>query len=604
MAEPLGLKIVNDNIYILQKQELTQLIDNDKDGVIDEYRCIANGWGVTPNFHEFAFGLVYRNGKFYGNLATAINPGGASTSPQNFERGRSIEIDPKTGKYKFVTSGLRTPNGIGYGAKGQVYISDNQGDWLPSSKILLLRQGAFYGNRSVDPEGTKGLVDDPPVVWLPQNEIGNSPSNVIPFNYGPYKDQMLHGDVTHGGLKRVYVEVVDGIYQGVVFRMTQGLESGVNRTMVAPDGSIIIGGVGSSGNWGQIGKLPFGLQRLAYNGKSTFEMLEVHAKANGMEIVLTEPLAAGVGDSPEFWRAEQWKYVPTIEYGGPKVDEEVLAVKSVTVSKDRTKVFLELDGLKQEHIVYIRAHTAVRSVSDQPIWTTEAWYTLNRIPKSKGSVKPSAVVEPTSTMTLSESEAGFKPLFDGTDLESFKGWQTDARPVGWTINNGSIVLDPSVSPGGDLVTKEMYGDFELRTLWKISEGGNSGIIYRSTEDQKASYQTGPEYQILDNIKGADGKNPFTSAGSFYALYDPAYDVTMPVGFWNETRIVVKGKIAEHYLNGHLLTRVDMASDEFKYRVANSKFKNWTEFATKSEGHIVFQHHGNPVAFRNIRIKRL
>lgn len=603
LAEPLGIKVVNDKLYVLQKQELTQLIDHDGDGVMDEYRCIANGWGVTDNFHEFAFGLGYRNGKFYGNLATAINPGGASTYPQNEDRGHVIEIDEKTGAYRLISRGLRTPNGVGMGPKGQMYISDNQGDWLPVSKIMLLKEGVFYGNRSVDPEGTKNLKDFPPVVWLPQNEIGNSPSQIAPFNVGPYKDQMVHGDVTHGGLKRVFVEVVDGVYQGAVFRMTQGLESGVNRVVRGPDGAYYIGGVGSSGNWGQTGKLPYGLQQLKYNGKTTFEMAEVRAKANGMELFLTEPLAVGSGETPQYYKVQQFTYVPTKEYGGPKVDEQDVPVKSVTISRDRKTVFLELDGLKEGYVTYIRTSPTLQGKSGQRIWTTEAWYTLNKKPSVTARVNPATVHAAPSSITAAERQDGFVGIFQGRNLDNFKGYRTDERPKGWTVENGSLVYTPGVG-GGNLVTKEQFGDFDLRFSWRISKGGNSGVIYRATEEERQPYMTGIEYQVLDNVDGYDGRNPFTSAASIYALYAPEFDVTKPVGEWNESRIVARGSKVYHYLNGYLVASADTTSEIWNAKIANSKFAAWPNFAKPRIGHIAFQDHGNPVAFRNIRIKKL
>ena len=603
LAEPLGIKVVDDEIYVLQKQELTQLIDHDGDGLIDEYKCIANGWGVTDNFHEFAFGLGYDNGKFYGNLATAINPGGASTYPQNMDRGHVIEIDKATGEYRLISRGLRTPNGIGRGPKGQMYLSDNQGDWLPVSKIMLLREGVFYGNRSVDPEGTKDLKDFPPVVWLPQNEIGNSPSQIAPLNVGPFKDQMVHGDVTHGGLKRVFVEVVDGVYQGVVFRMTQGLESGVNRVMLGPDGAYYVGGVGSSGNWGQAGKLPYGLQQLKYNGKLTFEMAEVHAKANGMEIHFTEPLAVGSGEVPAYYKVQQFTYVPTVEYGGPKVDEQDITVKSVSLSRDRKTAFLELDGLKEGYVVYIRTSPALKGRSGSPIWTTEAWYTLNKKPSAKGTVRPATHYPAPARMSEAERSQGFEALFDGRNLNGWKGYQTDERPKGWSVENGSMVYTPGVG-GGDIVTKAQFGDFDLRFSWRISKGGNSGVMYRVTETERRPYMTGIEYQILDNIDGYDGRNPFTSAGSIYALYAPEFDVTKPVGEWNESRIVAQGNKVFHYVNGYLVASAEIGSEIWNAKIATSKFVEWPNFAKPRIGHIVFQDHGNPVAYRNIRIKKL
>ncbi len=385
LAEPLGLKVVDRDIYVLQKQELTKLVDTNKDDIIDEYQTVCNGWRVSANFHEFAFGLVYKDGYFYGTLATAINPGGASANPQIPDRGKVVKISRKDGSFSFVAKGLRTPNGIGLGVDNEIFIADNQGDWLPANKILHLQEGAWYGSRSVDFEGTAQLTETQPVVWLAQDEIGNSPSQPILFNVGPYQNQMVHGDVRHGGLKRVFPEKVNGTYQGAVFRFTQGLEAGTNRLVWGPDKALYIGGVGSSGNWAHTGKLTYGLQKLSYNNQPTFEMLAVRAKANGMEIEFTEPLKAGAGVNAADYTVKQWYYKPTGNYGGPKLDQRNLQVKSINVSADRKRVFLELEGMEPKHVVYIRLDkNTVSSSTGNNLWATEAWYTLNTIPAETG----------------------------------------------------------------------------------------------------------------------------------------------------------------------------------------------------------------------------
>lgn len=387
LAEPLGVKVVDGEIYVLQKQELTRLVDRNKDDIIDEYQTVCNGWKVSANFHEFAFGLVYKDGYFYGALATAINPGGASTKPQIPDRGKAVKISKKDGSFEFVASGLRTPNGVGFGVDGEIFIADNQGDWLPASKIVHLQPGAWYGSRSVDFEGTANLPEALPVVWLPQDEIGNSPSQPAGLNVGPYKNQMIHGDVTHGGIKRVFAEKINGQYQGVVFRFSQGLEAGVNRLVWGPDGALYVGGVGSTGNWGHTGHLSYGLQKLTFNDKVPFEMLAVRAKSNGVEIEFTQPLKEGVGNQASDYNIQQWWYKPTAEYGGPKLDEENLAIKNIQVSPDRRKAFLELSGMKPKHMVYIRLNRkTIQSASNQPLWTTEAWYTMNNIPAQPGNL--------------------------------------------------------------------------------------------------------------------------------------------------------------------------------------------------------------------------
>jgi cytochrome c len=192
---------------------------------------------------------------------------------------------------------------------------------------------------------------------------------------------MVYGEVTHGGIKRVFAEKVNGQYQGAVFRFTQGLEAGVNRLAWSPDGALYIGGVGSTGNWGHAGKLSYGLQKLTFNNTSTFEMLAVRAKDRGIEIEFTEPLKEGVGEQPAAYNIRQWWFKPTADYGGPKLDEESLSIKSVKISADRKKVLLELPGMKAGHVVYIRLDKkAITSTSGKALWSTEAWYTMNNLP--------------------------------------------------------------------------------------------------------------------------------------------------------------------------------------------------------------------------------
>lgn len=386
LAEPLGLKVVDNEIYILQKQELTKLIDHDGDELIDEYRTLSAKWKVSANFHEFAFGLVYQDGYFYGTLATAILPGGASANPQIPDRGKVVKINKETGDLAFIAYGLRTPNGIGEGVDNQLFVADNQGDWLPASKIVHVKEGAFYGSRSVDFEGTEGVPETLPVVWLPQDEIGNSPSTPIDLRVGPYAGQMIHGEVTNGGIKRVFVEKVEGEYQGALFRFSQGFEAGVNRILWAPDGSLMVGGVGSSGNWSHMGKGWFGLQRLVYNEKTTFEMLKVSVLSNGFEIEFTEPIKEGQNVHAENFLIQQWRYEPTSEYGGPKLDLEDLKASKMDISEDRKKVIFEIPGLKENHVVYFRIIKPFNSQSGQDLWSTECWYTLNRIPEGKMAI--------------------------------------------------------------------------------------------------------------------------------------------------------------------------------------------------------------------------
>ena len=389
LAEPLGVRVVDDEIYVLQKPELTRLLDTDGDGEIDVYETVSQPWRMTTNFHEFAFGLAYRDGTFYATLATAILPGGASAPNQAADRGRVVAIAREGGALRFPAHGLRTPNGVAFGPRGLLWVTDNQGDWLPSSKILAFDPSGperFFGSRSVGGDAVAELPVTPPVVWAPQGEIGNSPSEPAPLDVGPYRGQLVYADVTHGGLKRVFLEEVDGVLQGALFRFSQGFEAGLNRIVWGPDGRLYTGGIGSNGNWGQVDKERFGLQRLTWSGRPVFEMLAVRVEHDGFEIELTEPAAPGSGEDLADFSVEQWRYQPTAEYGGPKVDLETLTVRALSWSDDRRRVRIDVEGLTAGRVVHVRlARSAFRSEAGADLWSTEAWYTLNALPRSSAS---------------------------------------------------------------------------------------------------------------------------------------------------------------------------------------------------------------------------
>ena len=377
LAEPLGIEVVDGEIFVLQKQELTHLIDHNGDDIIDEYRTVSDRWEVSDDFHEFSFGLVHLDGYFYATLSMAMRLIG--DEQQKLDRGRTIKISPD-GSYDWINYGLRTPNGIGLGADDALFVTDNQGQWLPSNKLVHVKEGEYLGM-------AWGLLDSmtappvaPPAVYLPEDEIGNSPSEPILMQDGPYRGQLLHGDVTHGGIKRDFLEKIDGEYQGAVFRFTQGLAAGVNRLCWGPDGALYVGEVGMVGGWSWQGK-KFGLQRMHYNGTPTFEMLAIRAQPNGFEIELTEPLEGAKEWQAADFLVQQWWYQPTADYGGPKMDLETLAIAQLTVSEDRTKIFLEIPGLKEGRVVYFRLPKDMASASGQPLWSSESWYTLNRIPR-------------------------------------------------------------------------------------------------------------------------------------------------------------------------------------------------------------------------------
>ncbi len=601
LAEPLGLKVVDDRIYVMQKQELTELVDRDGDEVIDEYRLVSNDWSVTDNFHEFGFGLLYEDGAFFATLASGVLPGGAPAQPQAPDRGSLVRIDPATGDAQLYARGLRTPNGIGYGVDGEMFIADNQGNWLPASKIVHVQQGAFYGFREVRLEDDRMRPETPPVVWLPQDEIGNSPTNPVSLDTGPYAGQMMHGDVTHGGLKRVFVEKIDDAYQGCVFRFVQGLEAGVNRTTWGPHGALYVGGVGNPGNWSQAGKLHYGFQKLVPTNAIAFEMLAIRMQSNGVEIEFTRPLRPGAGLRAEDYLVRQWRYVSTADYGGPKIDDQALTVRSVNVSPDRRRAFLEIEGMKPRHVLYVRiAHPFVSSDNEE-MWTTESWCTVNAIPQTSRGQPGST--PPPNTLTADERAAGWRLLFDGKTTQGWRNFQARTIDRRWRAVNGELTL--TAPGGGDIVTQEEFENFELEFDWKIAPNGNSGIFYNVPEgDYEAIWHVAPEMQLLDDDGHADGRIPSHRTGANYDLQVPKYTVTKPVGEYNRARIVVNQGHVEHWLNGRKLVEYTLWSDEWEAKVKASKFAELPNYGRARSGRIAIQDHGDRVWFRNIKIREL
>lgn len=210
-----------------------------------------------------------------------------------------------------------------------------------------------------------------------------------------------------------------------------------------------------------------------------------------------------------------------------------------------------------------------------------------------------------NTLTAAEQSAGWKLLFDGKSMHGWRGYKEEAIGKGWAVQGGALAL--TEAKAGDLVTVQEFGDFELSFEWKISEGGNSGVIYRSGFGDSAPYRTGPEYQVLDNVKAEDNKKPNHLAGSLYDIgAPPPRDFTKPVGEWNTGRIVVRGWHIEHYLNGEKVADLDLASAAGKEAFKASKFngKDWEKFASLAKGHIALQEHGHPVSYRSIKIREL
>lgn len=201
-------------------------------------------------------------------------------------------------------------------------------------------------------------------------------------------------------------------------------------------------------------------------------------------------------------------------------------------------------------------------------------------------------------------ETEWTNLFDGKTTEGWRGYREKAFPeIGWDIEDGALHRKKGES-GGDLVTEEQFENFELRFEWKVAPNANSGVMYRVAETNDYSFETGPEYQVLDDNGHPDGEKGETSAASLYALVAPEGKTLKPVGEWNEARIIHKGNHVEHWLNGKKVVEIEIGGDDWNKRMSESKFNGWTEFAKSAKGHIALQDHGDEVWYRSFKIREL
>jgi hypothetical protein len=219
-----------------------------------------------------------------------------------------------------------------------------------------------------------------------------------------------------------------------------------------------------------------------------------------------------------------------------------------------------------------------------------------------GSNPPASSSTASGTLTADQAAAGWRPLFDGTNTNAWRGYKTQTLPAGWRIVDGVLTKSGSAE---DLVTKEQFGNFELAFDWKLAPGGNAGVFYRATEEYDHIYWSAPEYQLLDDALHPDGKSRLTSAGADYAVYPSPAGVVKPADQWNSSLIVAKGDTVQHWLNGQKLLEYVVGSSDWQEKVKASKFAAYPNYGKAKTGYIGIQgDHDGTLSIRNVRIRTL
>jgi len=405
MHEPLGLAVKGGDIYVTQRSELTRLRDTDKDGIADTYDKIYS-WPLSGNYHEYSYGpLFLPNGNMYVtlNLGWSNSLGhGVSLAPW---RGWLLEITPD-GKMTPIAAGLRSPAGYGFNAEGDLFYTENQGDWVGSGRMTHLEKGDFAGNaeglkwsslpgspvtlKPADiPSTGRPLYDiskevkglKPPAIWLPHGIFGISTSGFVydstKGKFGPFENQLLVGDQGQSKIMRVALEKVKGEYQGVVFGFREGFSSGILRLSWGLDGSLFAGM--TSRGWSSTGQQLYSLQRLAWTGKLPFEMKTVRAMPDGFEIEYTMPVDKDIASNPDSYKVTGFNYKYHAAYGSPVINAKQCPIRGIVVSDDGLKARLVIDSLRLGYIHEIVAE-GVKTKTGKSLLHNTGYYTLNAIP--------------------------------------------------------------------------------------------------------------------------------------------------------------------------------------------------------------------------------
>ena len=401
LHEPLGLIYHGGSLCVIQRSELTRLVDTDGDDAADEYLAIGKGWGVTGNYHEYAYGpLVDDDGNFLVTLNSTL---GNKLTPDDRWRGWGLKITPQ-GELIPISGGMRSPCGLGTNLAGDHFFTDQQGNWVATGSVQHLRPGVFYGHPagltsaklpgSTLPElgpvpsglaWPKALREIPrlsaPAVWLPYKKMGQSGTDIAcdttTGRFGPFAGQLFVGEFRLAAVNRVFVEQVNGAYQGACFPFRQGFSCGVLSLTFGHDGSLFAGM--TNRGWSTIGSASYGLQRLVWTGRIPFEILEMRARPHGFALTFTKPVDKATASNVMSYTVESFTYLLHQNYGSDEIDKRTLAVTSAQVSSDQLTVELTIDGLREGYVHELHA-SGVRSTKKEPLLHADAYYTLNNIP--------------------------------------------------------------------------------------------------------------------------------------------------------------------------------------------------------------------------------
>jgi cytochrome c551/c552 len=519
LHEILGLLYKNGALYCAQRGELTKLVDTNMDGKIDVFKTVY-AWPISGHYHEYSFGPeIAADGSFFvsGNVAFGDEEWwrGESRVPW---RGWVMHIT-EDGKMEPWATGMRSPCGLGM-IDGELFYSENQGDWIGSGGLIHLKKGSFAGHpaglkwaglpnspvkltteelyKKVDPRYRRdangnaikpeNVVNEKfvslfemkqyfpqvqvPAVWLPHGVLGISNSQIVNIPkdaFGPFGGQVLIGDQGQSKIMRVFLEKVNGEYQGAAWDFRSGFRSGVLRMAWGKDGSLFVGE--TNRGWGSAGDANEGLQRLVWNNKLPFEMRTVSAMPDGFEITFTKPIDKQSAADIASYAVKSFIYKYHPVYGSPEVNEEKSNVKGVKVSEDGLTVRIIVDNLRRYYIYKI----ALTGIRDQEksysLVHQDVYYTLNNIPEGS-KLALSSVSTKNSALTPAPAAATVKGGVKSTAGKVLTYEEVKPLLAKYTCASCHNANKKQVGPGFNEVAKRHYSVDKIISLLRTPKPEN------------------------------------------------------------------------------------------------------------------------------------
>lgn len=488
---PMGIHAVsNDEMIVAQRPELTRLIDTDGDGVAEVYEPVSDEFGQSGNYHEFNFGPAADGaGGYYLGLSNASSGAGirhevrgrlnpvanrrrGHYSPVPY-RGWVVRVN-ESGGVEPIASGFRQPNGITVDPEGRLFATDNQGDWVGTSKLYHVRKGHFYGH-APSLHWREGFEGDPlelsvteldrmrtrAAVQFPHGTMASSPTEPVWDEtggaFGPFSGQAFVGEMNQPRIMRVMLEEVAGQMQGaaVPFYDGAGLRLGNNRMAFGPDGALWVGQTMRSRAW--VGAT--GIQRITWKGEKPPAVRRMSLTDTGFELRFTRPMDEVAVSSPAAYSFERYYYKYQPKYGSDKFDRAEVAVEGVEISEDARRVALDLDDLRPGYVYELRLK-GLQSRNGEPIVNTFLAYNVNRLRDGAATARGA------QPMRL----LGREGVFEAEDAE-LHGVKTSAKNSGYTGRGWVDYLNPADDAIVWQIHVEKPGAHELAVRYSM-DGAN------------------------------------------------------------------------------------------------------------------------------------